>query len=99
MGYGDPNALEAYKGGRTFDVLQKFAQENLGASCGPRNPELCDEEQKKELAECNAMSSDELKAKITANDEEVAKIDEELGALRKSLQEQFDEVPNKTQQK
>merc|ERR1712193_546212 len=27
--YGDPNNLEDYKGGRDFDALKKFAEENL----------------------------------------------------------------------
>ena len=33
--YGSPSALEDYEGGRDFDSLKKFADENLGPSCGP----------------------------------------------------------------
>merc|ERR1712153_118405 len=49
--YGDPNNLEDFQGGRTFDDLQKFAKENLGPSCGPANLDLCDADQKTKIAE------------------------------------------------
>jgi hypothetical protein len=45
--YGDPNNLEDYKGGRDFDALKKFAEENLGPTCGPANLDLCDAEKKR----------------------------------------------------
>merc|ERR1711920_846721 len=44
--YGDPNNLEDYKGGRDFDALKKFAETNLGPTCGPKNLDLCDDEKK-----------------------------------------------------
>merc|ERR1719321_2136227 len=47
--YGDPNELKDYSGGRSYDALKKFADENLGPSCGPTNLDLCKAEDKEKL--------------------------------------------------
>merc|ERR1712151_221729 len=39
--YGDPADLQDYNGGRSYDDLKSFADENLGPSCGPANLDLC----------------------------------------------------------
>merc|ERR1739845_77133 len=62
--YGDPNNLEDYKGGRSFSDLKKFAEENLGPTCGPDNLDLCDDEKKALIAKYQAMSKEELSASI-----------------------------------
>jgi len=36
---------DKYEGGRDYDSLKTFVEENLGPSCGPENKDLCDEEQ------------------------------------------------------
>lgn len=45
--WGDPSSLEDYDGGRDFNGLKKFADENLKPLCSPANIDLCDEEKKK----------------------------------------------------
>lgn len=40
--WGDPNNLQDYEGGRSFDELTKFVNENLGPVCDPKNLDLCD---------------------------------------------------------
>merc|ERR1712190_542968 len=62
--WGDPSALEDYEGGRDYDDLEKFAEENLKPLCSPKNLHLCDEEKKKQISALQAMSEDELRAKI-----------------------------------
>merc|ERR1711966_147339 len=62
--YGDPNNLEDYKGGRDFDSLKKFAEENLGPTCGPANLDLCDDEKKAEIERFSAMSATEIEAAV-----------------------------------
>ena len=62
--YGDPAALEDYQGGRDFDSLKKFADENLKPMCSPSNIDLCDDEKKAQIEELQALSADELQAKI-----------------------------------
>merc|ERR1712203_642348 len=52
--YGDPGDLKDYQGGRSFDDLKKFAEENLGPTCGPgENIDLCDAETKAAIEKCN----------------------------------------------
>merc|ERR1719252_18423 len=58
--YGDPNALEDYQGGRDYDALKSFADENLKPVCGPSNLDLCDDEKKKEIEELMALSAEDL---------------------------------------
>eukprot|EP00420_Gonyaulax_spinifera_P037116 CAMPEP_0197869188 /NCGR_PEP_ID=MMETSP1439-20131203/24_1 /TAXON_ID=66791 /ORGANISM="Gonyaulax spinifera, Strain CCMP409" /LENGTH=168 /DNA_ID=CAMNT_0043487943 /DNA_START=25 /DNA_END=531 /DNA_ORIENTATION=+ len=88
--YGDPNNLEDYEGGRDLEELQTFAKENLGASCGPKNPDLCDAEKKKQLDEFMAMSDSDLEAEIEKKDGEMKKAEADLEELLKSLQAQYE---------
>jgi len=63
--YGDPSALEDYKGGRDYDELKKFAEENLKPMCSPSNIDLCDDDKKAEIEKFQAMSADDLEAAIS----------------------------------
>merc|ERR1719503_259546 len=62
--FGDPNNMEDYKGGRTFNDMKKHADENLGPSCGPDNLDLCDDEKKASIEKFQAMSGADLDAFI-----------------------------------
>jgi len=62
--HGDPADLQDYKGGRDFDSLKSFADENLGPSCGPDNLDLCSDAQKADIAKYTEMSDDDLKKAI-----------------------------------
>jgi len=63
--YGDPGELKDYQGGRSFDDLKKFAEENLGPSCGPgENIDLCDEETKAAINKYVTMSAGKLEGRI-----------------------------------
>merc|ERR1711881_752989 len=61
--YGDPGALEDYKGGRDFDALKKFADENLKPMCSPSNLDLCDDDKKAEIEELMKLSESDLNSK------------------------------------
>lgn len=69
--YGDPSALEDYKGGRDYNSLVKFAEENLKPICSPSNIELCDDEKKAEITKLQAMPTAELKASIAEKEKEM----------------------------
>merc|ERR1719337_128279 len=73
--YGDPNNLEDYKGGRDFDSLKKFAEENLGPSCGPANLDLCSDENKARISEFSKMSATELDAAIEEKTDAAEKLE------------------------
>jgi len=62
--YGDPGDLKDYEGGRSYEDLEKFAEENLGPTCGPANLDLCDAKKKKKVEEYMAMSLDKLEGKM-----------------------------------
>merc|ERR1712130_545615 len=62
--YGDPGDLKDYNGGRSYDDLKKFADENLGPTCGPANLELCDEATKTKIETFMKMSVGKLEGKI-----------------------------------
>jgi len=89
--YGDPSALEKYEGGRDFDSLKKFADENLKPMCSPANMELCDDEQKAELETLLAMDEADLESKIAEGEKKIEDAEstfkEELQKLQDSYQE------------
>jgi len=70
--YGDPSALEDYKGGREYDALKKFADENLKPMCSPANIDLCDDDKKKEIEDLMQLSAEDLDAKIAKGDKQIA---------------------------
>jgi len=96
--YGDPNNLEDYKGGRDFDALTKFANENLGPSCGPANVDLCDADKKKMIEQFQGMSSSELDAAIKEKTAAIEKEEADFKALLESLQKQYGEASKKKEE-
>eukprot|EP00929_Paragymnodinium_shiwhaense_P055992 TRINITY_DN28025_c0_g1_i1.p1 TRINITY_DN28025_c0_g1~~TRINITY_DN28025_c0_g1_i1.p1 ORF type:complete len:185 (-),score=77.77 TRINITY_DN28025_c0_g1_i1:110-664(-) len=94
--YGDPTAMQEYSGGRDFDSLQRFAQDNLGPLCGPEMLDLCTEKDKALVESFMSLSKDDLDGKIQAKedalktaddlfDEEVKKLNEAYQSLQKEL--------------
>jgi len=97
--YGDPNNLEDYQGGRSYDDLSAFAKENLGPSCGPANLDLCDAEQKAKVEEAMALSDADLASKIAEGEKALEDAEsnfksevEKLQAKYESLQKEKDET-------
>jgi len=66
---------DKYEGGRTFDALKTFVEENLGPSCGPDNIDLCDDAQKAYLETVAGMTADARAAEIKAKDAEFKAIE------------------------
>jgi len=93
--YGDPNDLQDYKGGRDFDALQKFAEENLGPTCGPNNLDLCDDAKKDEIKKLQALSTSELDAQIKSNEEALEKAESDFKSFVEGLQKQYEEANKK----
>jgi len=93
--FGDPNSLEDYEGGRDFEELQKFAKENLGPRCGPDNLDLCDADKKELIEKFAAMSTSDLEATITEQEDAMKKADTDLEELLKGLQAQYEEATKK----
>jgi hypothetical protein len=89
--YGDPADLKDYDGGRDYGALKKFAEENLGPTCGPDNLDLCDDDSKATIAKFQKMDVDELDTKIEEADEVIKKLDQEnqkkVDKLQKKVQD------------
>jgi len=63
--YGEIGDLKDYQGGRSYDDFKKFAEENLGPTCGPgENIGLCDAATRESIEKYLTMSSDKLEGKI-----------------------------------
>ena len=88
---GDPNG-ESYEGGRDFDALLEFAKENLGPTCSPSNLELCNDEQKAAIEAAQALSIEDLDAKIADFEGQLTTIDENFKTAVEALQKQYTEL-------
>ena len=84
-----PPKGEDYEGGREFDQLKAFADENLKASCGPQNTHLCDEAQTAILRKYMAMTASERKKILADNEKEIAAAEEKFKAGAAELQETY----------
>merc|ERR1712045_1046460 len=80
--YGDVTDLQKYSGGRSYDDLKKFADENLGPSCGPKNLDLCTDAIKEKMEKFMKMSVGKLEGKIR-NLEKSLK--EDVALMKKTL--------------
>lgn len=93
--YGDPNNLEDYKGGRDFDSLKKFAEDNLGPQCGPANMDLCDADKKALIEKFQKMSATELDAAVKEKTDSMEKLESDFKEFVEGLQKQYSEANEK----
>jgi hypothetical protein len=93
--WGDPSALEDYQGGRDFDALKKFADENLKPMCSPANIDLCDDEKKAEIEKFQAMEADELKKEIKTKEDAMAQAEKDFEKAVKKLQRKYEKLQKK----
>jgi hypothetical protein len=61
--YGEVSDLKDYNGGRTYEDMKKFADENLGPTCGPESLDLCPEADRTRLETFMKMSAGKLEGK------------------------------------
>lgn len=104
--WGDPQSLKDYEGGRDYNTLKAFADENLGPTCGPANLDLCSDEQKEMIAKFEKMDADELDTAIEEAEAKLKKIEndnqkkvDKLQGKIKNLQADIDGATKKKDQK
>jgi hypothetical protein len=90
--WGDPTDLQDYQGGRDYDTLKKFAEENLKPICSPSNIDLCDEDKTAEIKKFQAMSAEELDKAITEKEAEQEKAEADFKTFVEQLQDQYREA-------
>ena len=81
--WGDPSDLQDYQGGRTYDDLKKFADENLKPLCSVKNIDLCDGEKKALIEGYLKLDKAELEKKV---EEEEKKIEEAEETFKKEVE-------------
>ena len=87
--YGDPGALEDYKGGRDLKSLKKHVENKMEPVCSPINEGNCSDEQKALLKKFAAMSSDELAAETKKAQDELKKAESENKQAIKKLETDY----------
>jgi len=90
--YGDPNALEKYEGGRDYDSLKKFADENLKPLCSPSNMDLCEEDQKAELEKLLAMDMADLEKAVKDGEDKIANAEKTFKTELQKLQDSYQQL-------
>jgi hypothetical protein len=96
--WGDPADLQDYEGGRDYDSLKAFADENLKPQCSPANLDLCDDDKKVEIKKYMDMDAKDLKAAIEEKEATLAKIDEDFEAFIEGLQKSYEDMMEKNQE-
>jgi len=87
--WGDPSDLQDYQGGRSYDDLKKFADENLKPMCSPKNIDLCDDAKKAEIKKYQDMAAADLDAAIAAEEKKLEDAESEFKAEVQKLQDKY----------
>jgi len=90
--YGDPSNMEKYQGGRDFDSLKKFAEENLKPVCSPSNIDLCEADKKKQIEDLMALDAATLDSKIEEKEKELKTAEETFEKEVEKLQARYEEL-------
>jgi protein-disulfide isomerase-like protein with CxxC motif len=97
--WGDPSDLQDYQGGRDFDALKKFADENLKPMCSPSNLDLCDDEKKAQITKYQGMSAEDLDAAIAAEEKKLEDAEAEFKAEVQKLQDKYSSLSTEKDEK
>jgi len=90
--WGSPDDLQDYNGGRSFEDLKEFAQENLKPVCSVKNMDLCDDEKKAEINKYLDMSLDDLEAFVAKEEEKLSEAEANFEAEVEKLQQKYEEL-------
>jgi acylphosphatase len=94
--WGDPSALEDYKGGRDYVSLENFARENLKPICSPSNIDLCDDAKKADIEKFVKMAADgTIDAEIETNEKAIADAEAAFKTGVEGLQARYTEMQAK----
>lgn len=83
---------DSYEGGRDFDALKKFADENLGPSCGVNNKDLCKPEDLEKLEEALGLTKDERDARIKKGEDAAEAAEAHFKAEVSKLQSSYEKL-------
>lgn len=89
--YGDPSALEDYKGARDENGLKAFAVD-LKPLCNVATHSNCDDEQVKAVTELKDLNLDDLETKVKNHDSEVEAIETTFASSVQELQSKYEQI-------
>lgn len=87
--FGDPSDLQDYQGGRDFESLKTFAENNLKPMCSPTNIDLCDASKKAQIEKYQALDMDGLSTMIEAEEKKLADSETNFKKEVEKLQETY----------
>mmetsp|Transcript_37344 Transcript_37344/g.90677 ORF Transcript_37344/g.90677 Transcript_37344/m.90677 type:complete len:169 (+) Transcript_37344:355-861(+) len=90
--YGSSLDLQTYDGGRTYEELSEFAEENLVPTCSAKNPDLCDDEMKESMEEYSSKSTAALATMIQQQEAKLSEIEQDYVEELEELQKKFKEL-------
>jgi Thioredoxin len=96
--WGDPADLQEYEGGRDYDSLKAFAEENLKPQCSPKNLDLCDADKKAEIQKFMGMEVEKLEAMIAEKEAALAQIETDFETFVEGLQKAYEDMTVKNQE-
>ena len=97
--WGDPADLQDYQGGRTYDDLKKFADENLKPMCSPKNLDLCDDDKKADITKFLAMAAADLEAAIAGEEKKLEDAEKEFKDEVQKLQDRYSALSTEKDEK
>mmetsp|Transcript_191 Transcript_191/g.439 ORF Transcript_191/g.439 Transcript_191/m.439 type:complete len:219 (+) Transcript_191:139-795(+) len=90
--WGDPSDLQDYNGGRSYEDLKQFSDENLKPLCSIKNVDLCDDDKKALIKKYQDMTLDELVAEVEKEEEKVEEANMTFDQEVEKLQEKFEQL-------
>jgi len=81
--------IQLFQGGRTYDDLKKFAEENLKPMCSVKNIDLCDDAKKADIKKYQDMSAEDLDAAIATEEKKLEDAEAEFKAAVQELQDKY----------
>jgi len=97
--YGDPSDLQDYKGGRDFESLKTFAENNLKPMCSVSNIDLCDDVKKAQIEKYQSLDADSLSIAIEAEENKLKEAEETFKAEVSKLQSTYEKLMKEKDEK
>ncbi|KAL7527664.1 hypothetical protein ACHAXR_002065 [Thalassiosira sp. AJA248-18] len=88
--WGDPSDLQEYNGGRSYDDLKTFAEENLKPLCSVKNIDLCDDEKKAHIKKFQDMTFEGLQSEVEKEEEKIQNAELFFESEVQKLQDKFE---------
>lgn len=90
--WGDPSDLQDYNGGRSYEDLKEFAQQNLKPLCSIKNIDLCDDNKKAQIKKYQDMTVEALLEEVEKEEAKVDEANETFEAEVQKLQDKYEQL-------